>query len=193
MLVGYARVSTLDQDPRVQLDALSALGCCRVFQERRSAVAHRPELVRALYSLRAGDELVVWKVDRLARSLSDLLRVLGRVERCGARFRSLTEPIDTGSPVGRMLVQLLGSFAEFERSVIRERCTAGRAAARARGVRFGRPRSVDRLLVAEALAAGLSQSEAARRAGCAPSSVCHLVRSGALDGLAGDGVCRTLP
>lgn len=195
MLIGYARVSTTDQDPRAQLDALAGAGCGMIFQERRSALRHRPELVRLLYCLRAGDEVAVWKTDRLARSLLDLLAVLARVERSGARFRSLTEPIDTGTPVGRMLVQLLGSFAEFERNVIRERCAAGRAAAAARGVHLGRPRSVDRLRLAEALAAGCSQSEAARLVGCAPSSVCHLVRSGALAGLCGvdGGDRRTLP
>lgn len=180
MLLGYARVSTVDQDPRVQLDALRAIGCDVIFQERRSAASYRPELSRLLYCLRPGVQVVVWKTDRLARSLSDLLRVLDRVQAAGASFRSLTEPIDTGSPVGRMLVQLLGSFAEFERSVIRERCAAGRAVARARGVHLGRPRSVDRAALRALLDQGLNQTEAARRVGCCRSVVSHLLRRGEL-------------
>jgi DNA invertase Pin-like site-specific DNA recombinase len=173
---GYARVSTVDQDPRLQVDALSS--CDRLWSEKRSSWRARPELGRLLYSLRRGDEVIVWKVDRLARSLSDLLRIISTIERTGATFRSITEPIDTSTPIGRMLLHLLGVFAEFERSVIRERCQAGRIAARSRGVRFGRPRSIDRGLLCELLREGCSQSEAARRLGCSPSSVCHLVRSG---------------
>ena len=118
MLVGYARVSTQDQNTALQMEALGSAGCARIFEDQKTAVVVRPGLMRALYSLRAGDVFVVYKVDRLARSLSDLLRIIDRITAAGASFRSLTEPIDTGTPVGRMMLQLLGAFAEFERSAI---------------------------------------------------------------------------
>jgi DNA invertase Pin-like site-specific DNA recombinase len=144
MLIGYARVSTVDQETGLQLKALNEAGATRIFEERISAVSRRPQLERMLYCLRKGDVLVVYKVDRLARSLADLLRILERVERCGATFRSLTEPIETGTPIGRFMLQVLGSFAEFERSLIRERCAAGIRAARATpGMKWGRPRILD--------------------------------------------------
>jgi DNA invertase Pin-like site-specific DNA recombinase len=143
MLIGYARVSSLDQDTALQKDALTSAGVARLFEEKLSAAAKRPALEAMLYCLRRGDVVVVYKVDRLARSLAELLRVLERIESAGATFKSLTEPIETGTPLGRLLVQLLGSFAEFERNVIRERCAAGTRAALARGVRWGRPRRLD--------------------------------------------------
>ena len=143
MLFGYARVSTHDQDTSTQVAALEAAGVARIYEEKASGVLRRGMLEALLYSIRAGDVIVVYKVDRFARSLSDLLRILARIEAAGATFRSLTEPIDTASPVGRLMLQLLGSFAEFERSVIWERTQAGRLAALGRGVRFGRPRKID--------------------------------------------------
>lgn len=177
-MVGYARVSTVEQDTALQLDAMSRAGVSIVFEEKRSGVAARPQLESALSSLVPGDVLVVYKVDRLARSLTDLLRIIDRVEASGSSFKSLTEPIDTSSPLGRMMLQILGSFAEFERSTIRQRCEAGREAARARGVRFGRPNTVNWSLVRQLLLAGCSQSEAARAAGAAPSTVNKWVRAG---------------
>lgn len=173
MLFGYARVSTVDQDTALQVAALDAAGVGRLFQEKASGVLHRPALERLLYTLRAGDVVVVYKVDRLARSLSDLLRILARIEQAGAVFKSLTEPIDTGSAVGRLMLQLLGSFAEFERSVIRERCMAGRRAAVGRGVRFGRPRKVDVSALAGLVADGLTAGQIAERFSCDRSSVAH--------------------
>jgi DNA invertase Pin-like site-specific DNA recombinase len=145
MLVGYARVSTADQDTLLQRDALERAGVGRVFEEKRSAVSARPQLDKALRALRAGDVLVVYKVDRLARSLSHLLSILRRIEEAKAEFRSLTEPIDTTSPAGRLMLQLLGAFAEFERSLIRERSRAGVEAAVRGGVVLGRPRAFDYL------------------------------------------------
>jgi DNA invertase Pin-like site-specific DNA recombinase len=139
------------------------VGC--VFDEKRSGVGARPRLEALLYCLRRGDVVVVYKVDRLARSLVDLLRVLERIERCGATFRSLTEPIETGTPLGRLMVQLLGSFAEFERSVIRERCAAGTRAALARGVKWGRPRRLDWSDAVESRAAGEPYASIAARYG----------------------------
>lgn len=172
MLFGYARVSTVDQETALQRAALSGAGVGRVFEEKRSAGGSRPLLEAMLYSLRRGDVVVVYKVDRLARSLSDLLRILERISSAGAAFRSLTEPLDTGTPVGRMLLQLLGCFAEFERAVIRERCAAGRVAAVERGVRFGRPRKLPSTEVLRELeASGVTRAEMARRYGCALASV----------------------
>jgi DNA invertase Pin-like site-specific DNA recombinase len=143
MILGYARVSSSEQDTTLQLDAFSRSGVDRVFQEHRpGAGVHRPELERVLEQLRAGDVVVVYKIDRLARSLSDLLQLLARIEAHGAAFRSLTEPIDTSTPAGRMLMQLLGAFAEFERGMIRERSIAGQRAAMDRGKHCGRPASL---------------------------------------------------
>ncbi len=166
MLVGYARVSTNDQETALQRDALRRAGVRRVFEEKRSAVALRPELDAALRVLKPGDVLVVYKVDRLARSLSDLLSILRRLEASGAGFRSVTEPIDTSSAAGRLMLQILGSFAEFERSMLRERTTAGIAAARERGSRLGRPRVLEGRRLSSALGllrGGASYSEVARR------------------------------
>ncbi len=143
MLIGYARISTDGQELDAQVRALRAAGCRRVHVETASGAAARPELERVLSRLRPADVLVVFRVDRLARSLVDLLRVIERIRIAGAHLRSLSEPIETVTPTGRLLVQLLGAFAEFERAVIRERCEVGRRAAVERGVRFGRPRLFD--------------------------------------------------
>jgi DNA invertase Pin-like site-specific DNA recombinase len=141
LLIGYARVSKADaQDTLVQVKALSQAGCKRIFEEKASGGQwDRPELHKALEQLREGDVLVVWKLDRLSRSLKDLLQIMERVREAGAGFRSLTEAVDTTTAAGRMMMQMLGSFAEFERSMVRERTRAGLAAARDRGVKVGRP------------------------------------------------------
>src|SRR3954463_6862438 len=136
MLLGYARVSKSDesQDTAAQVSALKSAGCKRVFEDKASGGRwDRPELHRLLDQLRDGDTLVVWKLDRLSRSLKDLLTILERIDITGAKFRSLTEAIDTTGPAGRMLMQMLGSFAEFERAMIRERTRAGLKAAAVRG------------------------------------------------------------
>jgi DNA invertase Pin-like site-specific DNA recombinase len=140
MLIGYARVSKgHDQDPRAQIQALCTAGVERLFTEHASGGRwDRPELHRALEQLRPGDVFVVWKLDRLSRSLKDLLHLLEQVAQAGAGFRSLTEAVDTTTPAGRMLMQMVGSCAEFERAMIRERTLAGLAAARARGRTSGR-------------------------------------------------------
>jgi len=140
MLIGYARVSTSEQDTRMQLDALHRAGCRRIREEKRSGGdAKRPELRRALDELREGDTLVVYKLDRLARSLRHLLNILAELGELGAGFRSLTESIDTTTPAGRMMMHMLGAVAEFERGLIAERSIAGQQAAMARGVHCGRP------------------------------------------------------
>lgn len=142
MLIGYARVSTSHQETTLQLDALAHAGVQTVYQEKTSSVGKRPQLQALLSVLKAGQVLVVYRMDRLARSLKDLLLILERLEAVGAGFRSLTEPIDTVTPAGRLMMQLLGSVAEFERSLIRERSIAGQVAALKRGTKFGRPKSL---------------------------------------------------
>lgn len=138
MLVGYARVSTLDQNMTAQLAAFKRAGIKKVVQEKRSAVRDRPELDRLLADLRKGDVLVVYKLDRLARSVSQFVRVFELLRARGVAFRSLTESIETDSPHGRMFLHMLSAFAEFERELIRERCLAGQLAARAAGKTWGR-------------------------------------------------------
>jgi len=141
MLIGYARVSTEDQDPRLQLAALKDAKCRRVYQEKKSgARADRPELRRMMDQLREGDTIVVWRLDRLARSTRDLLELCEEIDTAGAGLRSISEPwADTTSPAGKMILTVFGGIAEFERSLIRERTGAGRKAAMKRGVKFGRP------------------------------------------------------
>ena len=139
MLIGYARVSTKDQDTAAQIAALENSGCELIFQEKASGGRwDRPELHRLLGQLRNGDVLVVWKLDRLSRSLKDLLTLMDKIDRAGAGFRSLTEVIDTTSPGGRMMMQIVGTFAEFERSMLRERTQRGLDAARKQGRVGGR-------------------------------------------------------
>jgi DNA invertase Pin-like site-specific DNA recombinase len=139
MLIGYARVSTQDQDAAAQLAALKTSGCELVFQEKASGGRwDRPELHRLLGQLRKGDVLVVWKLDRLSRSLKDVLILMEKVDQAGAGFRSLTEAIDTTSPGGRMMMQIVGTFAEFERAMLRERTRSGLDAARKQGRVGGR-------------------------------------------------------
>ena len=139
MLIGYARVSTLDQRPELQLDALRDAGCEQVFEERVSgAQRDRPELTACLRTLRVDDTLVVWRLDRLGRSLKDLVGIITDLEERGVRFRSLTESIDTGTSGGKLVFHIFASLAEFERSIIQERTRAGLAAARARGRKGGR-------------------------------------------------------
>ena len=139
-LIGYARVSTDDQNLGPQLDALRAAGCQEVFEEFASG-AHRarPQLAAALTRVRRGDTLVVARIDRLARSLSHLLHVVEALRAKGAHFRSLADPIDTSGPSGVLVLQMLGAVAEFERSLIRERTKAGLRAAKARGRVGGNP------------------------------------------------------
>lgn len=140
MLVGYTRVSTQDQNPALQLDALKAAGCEKVFTEKASgAQRDRPELAAALSYMRPGDSLVVWKLDRLARSMPQLIDTVSTLEDQGIGFRSLTEAIDTTTAGGKLVFHIFGALAEFERSVIRERTRAGLKAARDRGRKGGRP------------------------------------------------------
>ncbi|MGJ0484292.1 MAG: recombinase family protein [Methylomicrobium sp.] len=176
MLAGYARVSTQDQNPALQLDALKAAGCEKVFVEKASgAQRERPELLAALDYLRAGDSLVVWKLDRLARSLKQLIETVELLDSRSIGLRSLTEAIDTTTAGGKLVFHVFGALAEFERSIIRERTKAGLDAARARGKKGGRPPA----LVAKDLAAAkamlsdpdITMEEVAKRLKVAPSTL----------------------
>ena len=139
VLVGYARVSTLPQEPSLQEDALQAAGCERIFGAGRAERSLTGRSSRALEYARAGETLVVWRLDRLGRSLRHLVEVVTDLERHGVGFRSLQESIDTTTPTGRLTFHVFAALAEFERDLIRERTNAGLAAARARGRRGGRP------------------------------------------------------
>ena len=145
MLVGYARVSTHEQNPALQSDALKHAGCQKTFEDRISgAKTARPGLEAALEYVRRGDTLLVWRLDRLGRSLKDLIEIVGGLEKRGVGFKSLQEAIDTTTSGGRLIFQIFGALAEFERNLIRERTRAGLAAARARGRKGGRPKALDR-------------------------------------------------
>jgi DNA invertase Pin-like site-specific DNA recombinase len=141
MLIGYARVSTDDQNLSLQKEALHAAGCARTFEEKISgAKRNRPELIRMLDQVRPGDVVVVSRLDRLARSTRDLLEIAEQLKTAEAGLRSLHEPwADTTSPAGRMVLTVFAGIAEFERELIHERTSVGRTAAKSRGVRFGRP------------------------------------------------------
>lgn len=140
MLIGYARVSTNDQETTAQVTALKAAGCERIFREKASGGRwNRPELHKILDQLRKDDVLVVWKLDRLSRSLRDVLTIMEKLAEERAGFRSLTEAIDTTTPAGRMMLQMLGAFAEFEKAMLHERTKAGIESAREEGRIGGRP------------------------------------------------------
>jgi DNA invertase Pin-like site-specific DNA recombinase len=139
MKIGYARVSTLDQNLDLQLDALKKLGCDHIYEEKASGKSKdRPELAHCLKSLRHGDTLCVWRLDRLGRSLQDLIAIVTGLEASGIAFVSVTENIDTSSATGKLMFHVFGALAEFERNLIKERTAAGLASARARGRVGGR-------------------------------------------------------
>jgi len=139
MMFGYARVSTNEQDTAVQVSALRSAGCEKIFREKASGGRwDRPELHRLLDQLRKGDVLVVWRLDRLSRSLRDVLTIMERIQEAKAGFKSLTESIDTTTAAGRMMMQMVGAFAEFERAMLRDRTRSGLDAARKRGRTGGR-------------------------------------------------------
>ena len=153
MKVGYMRVSRRDQNPDLQRRALEAAGCERIFGEKASgANAEREELLAALEYVREGDVLVVWKLDRLGRSLKDLIGRMEELQDRGVGFASVTEGLDTTTPGGRLVYHVFGALAEWEREVIRERTFAGLAAARARGRNGGRPAKMNDKQIAQARA-----------------------------------------
>ena len=145
MKVGYARVSTIEQNLDLQLQALKKAGCQKIYREKVSgATRQRPEFQRMLDQIRGGDVIVVWKLDRLARSTRDLLETTETIREAGAKFQSIAEPwADTTTHAGKMIMTVFAGIAEFERDLIRERTGAGREAAKKRGVQFGRPRKLN--------------------------------------------------
>ncbi|MGH9343838.1 MAG: recombinase family protein [Terriglobia bacterium] len=178
VLAGYARVSRTGQTLAMQRDALKAAGCQKIFCDHGvSGIATRRRgLDAALGYLRSGDTLVVWKVDRLGRSLSHLVQVISELGERGVNFRSLSDPIDTASPGGRLVLHIMAALAEFERSLIRERTRAGLAAAKRRGRKLGRRRSLTANQIEQArrlIRGGKSRSEVAQGLGVARSTL-HL-------------------
>ncbi|AKU66443.1 recombinase family protein [Xenophilus aerolatus] len=168
--IGYARVSTDDQHLDLQRDALTRAGCSAIYEEAASGKsAARPELEQCRKALRAGDTLVVWRLDRLGRSLPDLVQIVADLERQGVGFESLTERIETGSAAGRLVFHVFAALAEFERGLIRERTQAGLAAARARGRAGGRRPKLDEQQVREIKVLlrdpGIQVADVARRYG----------------------------
>lgn len=177
--IGYARVSTIEQTLDLQRDALLAAGAATIYEDKASGKnADRPELAHCLKSLREGDTLVVWRLDRLGRNLEDLIRIAGQLEARGVKFKSLTEAIDTSGPAGKLVFHMFGALAEFERGLVRERTLAGLAAARARGRVGGRPSLLDAKQRKAALAMlrdrEMSVSEIARHFGVSRSTLYSL-------------------
>lgn len=181
--IGYARVSTEEQNLRLQLDALRAAGCNRIYRDEgvSAAARERPRFAAALAVLRPGDTLVIWKMDRAFRSLLNALQVLEELEARAVNFLSLTDAIDTATPVGRFTYQITNAFAELERALIAERTRAGMEAARRRGVRLGRPPKLTAEEVEQAqadLAAGRATMAAlAGRLGVAPRTLARALHN----------------
>ncbi|MBY4796710.1 recombinase family protein [Burkholderia multivorans] len=168
--IGYARVSIDDQHLDLQRNALMQAGCATIYEEAACGKsAARPELEQCRKALRAGDTLVVWRLDRLGRSLPDLVQIVADLERQGVGFESLTEKIETGGATGKMIFHVFAALAEFERAVIRERAQAGLAATRARGRSGGRRPKLDEQQVREIKALlrdpGIQVADVARRYG----------------------------
>jgi DNA invertase Pin-like site-specific DNA recombinase len=182
MMLGYARVSTNEQDTAAQVSALKSAGCEKIFREKASGGRwDRPELLRLLDQLRKGDILVVWRLDRLSRSLRDVLMIMERIQKAEAGFRSLMEALDTTTAPGRMMMQMVGAFAEFERAILRERTKAGLDSARKRG-RIGgrrpklRPDQQDEI-VSMVSKGTKTAADAARLFNVHPSTVSRLLAS----------------
>jgi DNA invertase Pin-like site-specific DNA recombinase len=176
MDIGYARVSTEDQDLTLQKNAMDKVGVSRIFSEHVSGVkTKRPELMDCLGYLRKGDTLVVWKLDRLGRSLKELIAILDDLKERGVAFKSLTESIDTSTAAGELFFHIFGAFAQFERSLISERTKAGLAAAAALGRRGGAPRKHKPAVIAAALkekaAKKLNHKEVALKYGIKPPTL----------------------
>ena len=181
-LIGYARVSTEDQDLRLQRDALKAAGCWNIYEEKASAskIKRREQLELALIDLRPGDVFVVWKLDRLARNMRQLYAIVDRIHAAGASFKSLTEGVDFTSPAGELMFSMLGAFAQFEAAMTAKRTAAGIAALKARGFDYGpkpmlSPKRAAQL-VAMAKRPGANKSEIARKFGMTRASVVNYIK-----------------
>jgi DNA invertase Pin-like site-specific DNA recombinase len=185
-LIGYARVSTADQDPGLQVAALQAAGCAVIRTETRSGTTldGREELKTILAFLRPGDTLVVTRIDRLARSIGDLQEIVRAVRANGAALKATEQAIDTGTAAGKAFLDMLGVFAEFETNLRRERQAEGIAKAKAEGRYKGRKRSIAREQVAVLKAAGLGPAAIARQLGIGRASVYRVLGEGATDGAA---------
>ena len=176
MKIGYARVSTTDQNIELQTDALREAGCEKIFSDRgvSGAKAERPGLKKALDHIRKKDTLVIWKLDRLGRSLSDLLSIVEDLKKRGVNFASIQDGFDTSTASGKMVFSVIGAMAEYERNLIRERTMAGLAAARARGRMGGRPQALDKSQVKVAIALAnegeLTIKEICEQVGCSRST-----------------------
>ena len=178
-LIGYARVSTRDQELRLQLDALKEAGCFNIYEEHASASKgrKRPKLELALIDLRPGDTLVVWRLDRLARNMRELYRILDRVHESGAGFKSLKENIDLSTPLGRLLLGVFGALAQFEAELTAERTSAGIRAIQARGLQYGAKPKLSAKRAAELVRLRKSdkklwtKAKLARKFGISPASV----------------------
>lgn len=179
--IGYARVSTSDQSLDLQMNALRAAGCERIFEDQgiSGATEKRRGLNAVLRRLKRGDTLVVWRLDRLGRSIRHLIDVIGRLQARGVEFRSITENIDTSSAGGRMIFHVIAAMAEFERSLISERTIAGMAAARQRGQSLGRRRSLTAIQCTEAFQAlnqnGENLTDVAKRYDVHPRTLKRLI------------------
>ncbi len=181
MKIGYARVSTTDQNLDLQTDALKTAGCEKIFSDQgvSGAKAERPELDKALDHIRKKDVLVIWKLDRLGRSLSHLLSIVEDLKQRGAHFASIEDGFDTSTASGKMVFSVIGAMAEYERNLMRERTMAGLAAARARGRMGGHPKSLDKSQVKVAIslaeAGKLTIREICEQVGCSHSTYCRQV------------------
>lgn len=180
-LIGYARVSTQDQDTALQTDALEKVGCIEIFRDKCSGSAKdRPGLSQAMRFIRQGDTLVVWRLDRLGRSLSHLVHLVESLEEKGVGFRSLTEAIDTTTSGGKLIFNIMASLAQFERDLIRERTKAGLEAAKARGTKSGRPPAMTPVKFKQAkdlVAKGVSISFAAKAIGVSRSTLYNALKA----------------
>lgn len=175
-MIGYARVSTEDQELRLQIDALERAGCWNIYKERRSATkGPRSELELALLELRPGDVFVVWKLDRLARNLRQIYAIVDRIHESGASFKSLTEGIDYSTPMGQLMFAQLGAFAQFEAAMTSKRTAAGIAALKARGYAYGAAPKLTpkeaRRMVQEFKTGKVSKADLARKYDISPVSV----------------------
>jgi DNA invertase Pin-like site-specific DNA recombinase len=183
LLIGYARVSTREQNLDLQLDALTKAGCFNIWQEKRSAAsANRPQLDLAIRDLREGDTLVVWRLDRLARSMRELYRRLDAIYAAGAKFKSLQEQFDFSTATGKFILGILGLVAELERQITVERTIAGVKTAREQGKPFGAPRKMSDKQIAEAKALlkkpGWNVPRVAKKFGVSPPTIYNYVQGG---------------
>jgi DNA invertase Pin-like site-specific DNA recombinase len=179
-LIGYARVSTEDQELRLQIDALERAGCWNIYKEHKSATrGKRPELELAILDLRPGDVLVVWKLDRLGRNMRQLYAILDRIHEQGASFKSLTEGIDFTTPTGELMFGMLGHFAQFEAAMTAKRTAAGIKALQDRGYLYGAKPKLSDARAAQLVRlrkTGMTKAKLAHKFGISPASVSNYLK-----------------